>query len=387
MALNSSTPLSAIIDNSTVSSVHGYLKKISQANTVEESLINISLGFERTIGYFNYATRELNINFDSLGPVPTISSSQAYVYDIFTPLTTGLLVTAVALSLIFTTAVLVLYICYRKDPEVKASSVRLSLCTFVGLYLGQFASLSHIVYSGRIVTSTPERYFSCLFPTYCAILGFDIVLATLLMRLLRVWKVLSVFRKSGKLWTDQVLLTVVGLIVFIKVVILVAWVAADTFLLTDIVTSYRSSSGRILIDQQCKSHNTALWFVLAHGYSGILGICLLVAAIKTRKVKWDNFKDTKKVCVFAFVLMFVMILTGSLWGILRTAGSSTDSNQILGIGYCLASLLCVAFLFAPKVVPRLKRWTKAKASICHRPLASQATGYSNELVVGEFCGH
>ena len=325
---------------------------------MDESLINISLGFERTIGFFNYAMRELSIDFDSLGPAPTVSPSQTYDYDIASPLTTGLLVTVAALSLIFTTAILALFIYYRRDPEVKASSVSLSLCTFVGLYFTQFASLSHIVYSGRIVTSTPERYFSCLFPTYCIILGIDIILATLLMRLLRVWKIFTVFSKTGKLWTDQVLLAVVGVIVLIKAVILVARAATDTTVLTDIET--RSSSGRILISQRCDSKNTVVWAIVSYGYSGVLGLCLIVAAIKTRKIKRDEFKDTKKVCAFSFLLFYNILVTGGLSEVFRSAGSISSSNLIISIGFCSGVLLHVGFLFVPKVVPPLKRRVRDK---------------------------
>ena len=358
MALNSSTPLPAIMDGNAISSIQDYLEKVSFANTVKESLINISFGRDRTIGYFNYATKELSIDFDSLGPVPTVSPSQAYDYDIASPLTTGLLVTVAALSLIFTTAILALFVYYRRDPEVKASSVSLSLCTFVGLYFVLFASLNHIIDSGRIVAVTSEKYFSCLSNIYCATFGADIMLATLLMRLLRVWKIFTVFSKTGKLWTDQVLLAVVGVIVFIKVVILVAWAAADPLLLTDIVV--RSPSGKMLITQQCVSNTSALWLALAYGYSGVLGGCLLVAAIKTRKIERDNYKDTKKVCALLFMLLYTVVVTGGLLVVLRTAGSISDSNQILGVGFCLGALLCVGFLFLPKVVPPLKRRTKDK---------------------------
>ena len=367
MALNSFTPLPAVMDDNVISSIQDYLEKVSLAKTVQESLITISFGSERTTGCFNYATKELSIDFDSLGPVPTISPSQAYDYDIASPLTTGLLVTVAALSLIFTTAILALFVHYRRDPEVKASSVPLSLCTFVGLYFGLFASLSHIIDSGRIITSTPERYFSCLFPTYCITLSIDIVLATLLMKLLRVWKVFTVFGKTGKLWTDQVLLAVVGVIVLIKVVILIAWTVADPFFLTDIAV--RSSSGKVLFAQQCVSNSYTLWLILAYGYSGVLGICLIIAAIKTRKIERDNFKDTKKVCAFVFFLLCTIVVTGGLWGVLGSAGSISSSNLILSIGSCSADLLHVGFLFVPKVVPPLIR--RIKASFWQRSVHSK----------------
>ena len=361
IALNSSAPLPTTIDNSTISSVQDFLENTSLAKAVDKSLINITLGFERTIGFFNYATRELSIDFESLGPIPTVSSNEKFDYDVFSFLTIGLLGTAVVLSITFTTAILTLFICYRKVPEVKASSVRLSLCMFVGLYLGQVSSLSHILYSRRIVTLTAERCFSCIFPTYSFTLAADIILATLLMRLLRVWKVFTVFGRAGKLWTDQVLLAVVGAIIFIKVVILVAWAATDTFSLIDTVT--KSPSGKILKVQRCMSNNTVLWLTLANGYSGVIGVCLIVAAIKTRKIKRNEFKDTKKICAFVFLLLYNVCVTGGLWTVLRSAGSISSSNLTFAIGYCLVAFLCVGFLFVPKVLPPFKRKIKYKLKL------------------------
>ena len=362
MALNSSTSPTVIIDYNTISSIQDYLEKTSLANTVQESVINITFGLERTIGCFNYAMRELNIDLNSLGPVPTVSPSQVQDYEVFSSLAKGLLVTVAVLSIIFTTATLALFIYYRKLPEVKASSVPLSLCTFVGLYVGQITSLSHIIYSGTIVTSTPERYSSCMVPAYTAPVAIDIVLATLLMRLLRVWKIFTVFGRTGKLWTDQVLLAVVGVIVFIKVVILIAWTVADPFFLTDIVTISPSGTTQMIV-QQCVSNNTTLWFTLTYGYSGILGICLLVAAIKTRKIQRDNFKDTKKVCGFTIFFLYSMVVTGGLWRVHRSIGSISSSNLTLAFCYCFFIFQSVGFLFVPKVLPPLKRKIKEKLRV------------------------
>ena len=364
LALNFSTPLPASIDSQTILSIQSYLTSFSVVDSpFEKALTSVSqvqAGVVQTIGYFNYAMSKLNIDFDSLGPVPTISPSQAYDYDIFTPLMTWLLVAAVTLCILFTIILLALFVYFRKEPEVKASSVSLSLCMFPGFYLLQLASLSHFVNSGRVVVPIPERYFSCCFTTYCAILGIDIVLAALLMKLLRVWRIFMIFGKTGKLWTDYMMLVFIAGIVLIKVLILIIWAAVDAHFLADVLKT--TPSGVEVIAQQCVSNNTALWSIVAYGYSGFLGVCLIGAAIKTRKIKHSDFKDTKKICILVCILIYIGIVGGTLWGVLRIAGDSTGSKVIIGITYCAVSVLCLAILFVPKIVSPLKRRAGAKAS-------------------------
>ena len=120
------------------------------------------------------------------------------------------------------------------------------------------------------------------------------------MKLLRVWKIFTFIGKTGKVWTDKVMLLFSGAILLIKVLILTLWAILDTLNTIDKV--FTNSDGNTVLVRQCQSNNTILWGFLVFGYSGVLGTCLIIVAIKTRKIKRKNFKDTKKICLGIYTL-------------------------------------------------------------------------------------
>ena len=197
-----------------------------------------------------------------------------------------------------------------------------------------------------------SEYFGCIFTNYCTALAIDIVLATLLMKTLRLWRIFSFFGKTGKLWTDKVMLLFSGAIILIKVLILTIWAILDTPTIIDEV--YTNSDGNTVLVEQCQSNNTILWSSLVFGYSGVLGSCLIIVAIKTRKIKRD-FKDTKKICLLMYALAYIVIQTCTLWGVLKVSNDFSTSNVIFGIGLCVGSLTTLGVLFVPKIFPPIQR--------------------------------
>ena len=137
------------------------------------------------------------------------------------------------------------------------------------------------------------------------------MLATLLMKMLRLWRVFTFYGNTGKVWTDKVMLLFSGAILLIKVLILTIWAILDMFSAVD--KFFMNSDGNTVLVRQCQSNNTILWAFLAYGYSGVLGTCLIIVAIKTRKIKCD-FKDTKKICLLMCALAYIVIQTGTSLG-------------------------------------------------------------------------
>ena len=317
----------------------------------QTSIIQIQSGISNKVGSFYAKTRELEINLTN-GELPTAYPAPVYPYDLFTPHTTALTLTMVVLCILLTTIVLVLFVYYRKEPEIKASSFSISLCMFVAIYLVLAASFTHLLASGIIYKSL-GKYVGCIFPFYCVMLGIDIGLSTLLMKMLRLWRIFTFIGKTGKVWTDKVMLLFSGAILLIKVLILTIWAILDTLIITDKV--FTNSDGNTVLVQQCQSNNTLLWYFLAFGYSGVLAICLIIVAIKTRKIKRNNFKDTKKICIGIYALVYIMIQTVTLWWVLRLSHDFSNSKIILGIGLCVGALIILGVLFGPKILPLIQR--------------------------------
>ena len=94
----------------------------------------------------------------------------------------------------------------------------------------------------------------------------------------------------------------------------------------------------------------------------ILGVTmqqvLIGASFKTRKVKQENFKDTKKINILVTSLIFMTLVCGALWGILRLIGDSIASKLVIGLAYCMIALLSEVFLLLPKILPALLRQFK-----------------------------
>ncbi|XP_064386080.1 uncharacterized protein LOC135334729 [Halichondria panicea] len=314
----------------------------------QTSIAQIQSGVSNKVGSFYAKTRELEINLTN-GELPTAYPAPVYPYDLFTQHTTALTLTMVVLCVLLTTIVLVLFVYYRKEPEIKASSFSISLCMFVAIYLVLAASFSHFIESGIIFKSTS----GCNFTAYCTALAIDIVLATLLMKMLRLWRIFTFYGKTGKLWTDKVMLLFSGAILLIKVLILTIWAILDTFSAVD--KFFMNSDGNTVLVRQCQSNNTILWAFLAYGYSGVLGTCLIIVAIKTRKIKRNDFKDTKKICLLICALAYIVIQTITLWWVLRLSHDFSTSNVILGIGMCVASMTVLGVLFGPKIFPPIRR--------------------------------
>ena len=126
-----------------------------------------------------------------------------------------------------------------------------------------------------------------------------------------------------------------GAILLIKVLILIIWAILDTPTIIDKVLT--NSGGNTVLVEHCQSNNTNLWSSLVFGYSGVLAICLIIVAIKTRKIK-RYFKDTKKICLLMCALAYIVIQTYTLWGVLRLSRDFSSSNIIFGIGVCMCSL-------------------------------------------------
>ena len=113
------------------------------------------------------------------------------------------------------------------------------------------------------------------------------------MRLLWVYHVFRVFRKTSRLWSDQFLFLGVMLICSGEVFILCLWTAIDIFHLEASEVYVRNAqlpyySG----SATCLSINLGVWLALAFLYTPGCLSCLW--PIQTKHIKLQHFKETKK---------------------------------------------------------------------------------------------
>ena len=219
----------------------------------------------------------------------------------------------ILLCLITTNTVLLLW--WREESEIKASGPILSIAIMIGCYLLCAAPIVLVVKETILIHDDVTLLtFLCNLKQWSLSIGMDLIFATLLLRLLRLFHVFRSFHRTGKLWSDKYLFLYLLLICSVKVVLLFLWTYLDT-LCPKISRKYFPSATpphyQVSID--CNSQNRVLWLLVTYLYSGILIVFVVFMATQTRRIKKAYFKDTKKVNLFIFLVTIILTTTLPLW--------------------------------------------------------------------------
>jgi hypothetical protein len=331
-------------------------------NFSQRTATQISVGifqFQRDrivkLGLYNMSHHLHVLNSSLLSNIP--SDELERVYQIY-PLTLTILLSIVAIAgLILTTTILVLFVYFRAEPEIKAASRYLSLCMFFGCYTLLLASLDYTILSGIVI---PQDNFAisaiaCVLDVSLATLGLDSVLATLFAKMLRIYHIFKKFGKVSRLWSDNGLFVLIVIIVLVKVFFLIIWTSVDINHVVDVeaVDANRVPPYYVVI-QKCHCEYFGMWYALTFLYTGTLFSVLLLVAFNTRKIKRANYKDTKKVNLLIATLVGVIIFSSTGWAILQFIDNNA-SKAIVSIGFAITSILSQSFLLVPKVIPPIRR--------------------------------
>ena len=308
------------------------------------------------VGYLHSSGQSACLNISKLGAtLPTVDVLR--VYDTLHIAVTIVLILSVSLCFVFVSLVFIVFIMYRNQPEVKATSRYLSLCIFAGSYLILFGALTHTIGSHSVIDAASARNAICVITTSASSIGLDLILATTLAKALRIAYVFTHFKTIGKAWSDQALLVLIALIVTGKVAVLILWFSLDPYYIAD-QDAYISEKQHFSVTQYCYSEQVGVWLSLVFAYTGVLCVFLVVLAYRTRRIKRENFKDTKKLNALIAGIIMTSVLFTAMWGVLRLSGYSQISKFIPSVGYMLVPLLCQVLLFIPKLIPPLKRHIK-----------------------------
>ena len=245
-----------------------------------------------------------------------------------------------------------LFMFYRKEPEIKASSFFLSMIIFLGCYLMYTGTGIHIIVNGRPFHDNVV----CLAQIWTIYVGADLTFSTILVKICRIHHIFNLVGKVGKICSDQSLLLLIILPVLGKVVLLSVWTAVDVFINTDSETYHPEGKPPFYeVVQHCRSRHTTIWTGIAILYTMVVAFILAIVSFKTRKIQRKDFKDTKKINAFISTSFMATSIFATLWFILRTVGYPNISKILLNILYLLIPLCCQVYLFSPKTLPPLKR--------------------------------
>ena len=252
---------------------------------------------------------------------------------------------------VFTSLVLLFMIVYRSRPEVKSSSLYLNLFIFAGCYMIFIAAEMRTLTRGYNILNDSLFTFICNIEVWFGNTGMNLIFSTLLVHLLRIRKIFKTYGKVSKYWGDRYLILIVFLLCFVGLIILGIWTINDT-LRKSTTTKYifHGKSPYFEIHSICSSRNLGIWVAVGLSYTGIIIAIVASLAIQTRKVKLINFKDTKKVNAYIFLIVITLCILLPMWYILdNVIGNDIGGHITLTTAFLAVGFFCQLFIFVPRV--------------------------------------
>lgn len=247
------------------------------------------------------------------------------------------------LCCVFNTVLLVLFFCFRNEPDVKSTAVSLSLLIFIGCYL-------LVVYIVVLLVGEHLDFDLCLARVSGLGLCLPLILATVLVKMLRVYRVFTLhgYERPSIFFYNCALFVYTLLIIAPKVCVFILWSSIDTYRRKDF--SFIDSSGLLIAQRQCSSKHTLVWTMLFAVYDIALSVAVVSIAIKTRRVRFARFKDTKKVNLMVFLFLFVSVSGWLYWYVFTATGLyRLVPTYILYAGSITIAFICQFTLFVPKL--------------------------------------
>ena len=327
----------------------GYIKFDSNheaASTID--IFQVQGGQPVLVGVYNPNEDNLTIN-DSILLSTVPADHFEVVYDLLPQWLTITIFCICGLAYILTTIILVLFLYWRNEPEIKATSPYLSLVMFAGCYL-LYTAITFQTICKSFAIGYNMFTAACNIDSWFGFIGFNLIFGTLFVRLLRISHIFRVFQKTSKIWSDQFLFLGVLLICSGMLIILMLWTTTDILQMEETQT-YISSAQHYRVTRGCISINSGYWVITAHAYNVVIILLVIFLAVQTRHIKWRNFKDTKKVNAYIFTVVVILAIAVPLWYIFSRTQFEVGGHISFVIAYLSVAILCQIFLFASKTLP------------------------------------
>ena len=275
----------------------------------------------------------------------------------------------IAFCVLITTVLFIfLYILLKHRPEVKASSLSLSIIMYIGCYFVFIAALMRNVSRGYEIKSSAIFTAACNLEMWLGSIGMTLVFSALLMRLLRIYNIFKTYGRVSRYWKDRYLILCVLAICFGEITILFSWTIADRIRKFSTITYKASSTPPYFeLHSTCNCNSLGPWLSAVFSYNGVLMGLVVLMAVQTRKIKRSNFKDTKKTNAFIAITCMSVIILLSLWYVMDVALQDYVSGHVIAcFAFLCIGIYCQLFIFLPLAVvilTKTKRKIEKKASV------------------------
>ena len=88
-------------------------------------------------------------------------------------------------------------------------------------------------------------------------------------------------------------------------------------------------------------------------YFALFLLLILFLAIRTRKIEYKNFKDTKKINIFITIVFFVTTLGIGFVFVLSLGEYQPEGYVVLTVCLLILPTACQLVLFLPKILPTI----------------------------------
>ncbi len=249
-------------------------------------------------------------------------------------------------------------IIWRDHHTIKATSPSLSHPIFAGCYLFAIAVL--ILTVQETFTFAPNTLNSpiyygvlCNTFTWCLILGYTLIFATIATKIWRVNRLFKHFRNKspGACLHDTALIFIVILLLLVDVCICLTWTILDPMM--TLITSSTTASSELNVRLHCTCKHITVWVSIVLAYKGILTVLLVILSIANRRIKRKNFQHTRRVNIFIYVNTTMIAIGLPLYFLLNNRSIYTSYIILCTIPLNIVAVCCLNF-FLPPVLPILK---------------------------------
>ena len=316
-------------------------------STPVELFVSSESGQVRRVGvYDSQNTADFHIDINSSDLPRDRLPIQYIVLPLLWTVVAYVLSCAVAL---FTTVVLVLYLYYRDHKEVKATSPYLSILVFIGCYL---LCMAAAVEATKVAFVFSSQSFSIIVSIRILLLvnGIGLILLTIFINMLRIYQIFfSWMKELGAVWKSCSMIPIVLLLSVLPNLLLIILIVIKPPQLKTVVTRQTLTTVYKLQTTVALPRFAALLTV----YFGLFASLILFFAFRTRKLKYTNFKDTKKVILFIVLLVICVGLSSYLYNTLHQSGNEHIASLVYAAGILFIPTTCLLLLYVPKLPPAI----------------------------------
>ena len=247
---------------------------------------------------------------------------------------------------------LILTVKWRNEKEIKATSPLLSLLMMIGCYSLCITPVFLIAHRMFVLNNMAMVKSLCYINTWTS-MGTDLILAVLFLKLLRLCHIFRTLGKTSRYWSDQYLF-IYSLAICAGKTVLVILLNSTNSIHVDDHKQYVNTPDQLphyVATVTCNTITSAAWLGAAGLYSGILLSLVMTLAVATRHIDKDNFKDTKKVNAFIFLVVIVIVNNFSLYIFFHEMDNQTGADIAEWLPSFAIPLLCQVCLFLPKTLP------------------------------------